>query len=226
MKIFAISDLHLSSSGEKPMDIFGEHWKNHDQQMADNWDSVVKPEDLVLIAGDICWANKFYQAKEDIEWISKRPGKKVLIRGNHDYWWRRESTHKMQQEMPQDIVLLQGTAIIENGIAITGTRGWRIEEQTKGKGSERVMKRELTYLENGLAAIPQDAVCKIAMLHYPPFEENLQHNEFSKILRKYNTDILVYGHIHGGDYLEGNINGVKYYLTSADHLNFQPLAII
>jgi len=126
MSIYAISDLHLSLSGNKPMDIFGEAWRDHARRIAENWDSIVGPNDTVLLAGDHSWALKFEEAKPDLDYIAARPGRKILIRGNHDYWWRREATNRMQRVLPESITLLHGHALVVENVGITGTRGWRI----------------------------------------------------------------------------------------------------
>ena len=226
MAIFAISDLHLSLSDPKPMDIFGEAWKGHDARIAANWDAAVQPDDTVLVAGDHSWALKLQGATQDLDYIAERPGKKILIRGNHDYWWRRESTRRIQRHVHESIYLMHGRGIVIQNVGITGTRGWRIEtEQELDAGDARVMNRELMYLERGLQEIP-DGVKKIVMLHYPPFDADLEPNEFAHILQSYDVDILVYGHIHSGPYLEGDVNGVEYRLVAADHTDFRPVRLV
>jgi uncharacterized protein len=226
MPIYAISDLHLSLSGEKPMDIFGDVWRDHAERIAANWDAIVSPEDTVLLAGDHSWALRFEDAKRDLDYIAARPGHKVLIRGNHDYWWRREATARIQKQLPYDMTLLHGHAIVVEGVGITGTRGWRVElEEDPDAGDSKVMMRELAYLERGLAEIPQDVSSKIVMLHYPPFNADLEPNAFADVLQAHNVDILIYGHIHTGYYLQGNIHGIEYKLVSADHVDMRPVLI-
>ena len=228
MTIYAISDLHLSSDQSKPMDIFGPAWENHQDKIKTNWDNTVTDDDVVLIAGDHSWAMTFQEAQADLAFIMQRPGKKVLIRGNHDYWWRRESTNRLQKELPDNFTLLQGRAIEINGIWITGTRGWRQEDESiecEEKLYSKVLERELKLFERGLKEIPTDAKHKIAMLHYPPFDTNLNPNSFASILKEYNVNTLVYGHIHSGSYLEGNIDGIEYILASVDHTDFSPVRI-
>ncbi|MCX6345320.1 MAG: metallophosphoesterase [Armatimonadetes bacterium] len=226
MPIYALSDLHLSYAKDKPMDIFGESWNDHETHVASNWDAIVSPDDTVLIAGDHSWAIKFDDAKPDLDYIAARPGKKILIRGNHDYWWRRESTNRMQAQLPESITLLQGKAVVVENIGITGTRGWRIElEEDKQAGDSKVMNRELGYLERGLQAIPDSVEKKIVMLHYPPFDLDLKPNAFADLLQEYGVDILIYGHIHTGQYLVGDVNGIEYKLVSVDHTDFKPVLI-
>lgn len=226
MSIYAISDLHLSLSGAKPMHIFGETWRDHDKRIAANWDEMVRPEDTVLVCGDHSWAARYEDAKLDLEYIARRPGRKIMIRGNHDYWWRRESTNRIQREIDPSIMLMHGGAVVVEGIGITGTRGWRVElEEDPDAGDEKVLRRELMYLERGLQAIPAEAERKLVMLHYPPFNADLESNDFADLLQAYGVDMLVYGHIHTGYYLEGDINGIQYKLVSVDHVDMRPVLI-
>lgn len=227
MSIYAISDLHLSLAKPKPMDIFGDAWQDHHERIAAAWDDIVSPEDTVLMAGDHSWALKFDEAALDLDYIAKRPGKKILIRGNHDYWWRREATNRMQPKVDESIYLMHGRGIVIDNIGITGTRGWRIEEGNEFEPADmRVMNRELMYLERGLQEIPETVDKTIVVLHYPPFNSDMEPNLFTDILNKYNVDILIYGHIHGGAYLEGDINGIEYRLVAVDHTDFRPVLIV
>jgi len=226
MSIYAISDLHLSLSGEKPMDIFGEAWRDHAERIAGNWDAMVRPHDTVLLVGDLSWALRFEDAKRDLEYIAARPGNKILVRGNHDYWWRRESTTRIQRQLPANMKLLHGHGIVVEDVGIAGTRGWRLEApEDPDAGDAKVMRRELAYLERGLSEIPAGVSRKIAALHYPPFDADLEPNAFADVLQAHKVDIVVYGHIHTGYYLEGNINGVQYKLVSADHVDMRPALI-
>lgn len=226
MSIYAISDLHLSHTGQKPMDVFGEVWRDHTARIAENWDAIVRPTDTVLLAGDHSWALKFEDAKIDLDFIAARPGRKVLVRGNHDYWWRREATTRIQKQLPEDMTLLHGHGIMVEGFGIAGTRGWRIElEEDPEAGDVKVMNRELSYLERGLREIPPGVSKKIAVLHYPPFNADLEPNAFADLLQAHGVDILVYGHIHTGYYLQGDIDGIEYRLVSADHVDMRPVLV-
>ena len=227
MSIYAISDLHLSLGAPKPMDIFGDAWKDHDQRIAERWDEIVQPSDTVLLIGDHSWALRFHDARHDLDYIARRPGCKIMVRGNHDYWWRREATNRIQKEVHESIYLMHGRGVVVENVGITGTRGWRIEAvEDPDAGDERVLKRELMYLERGLKEIPHGVEHKIAMLHYPPFNADMEPNAFAELLRAYGVDTLVYGHIHTGAYLEGDVNGIQYRLVSADHTDFAPVKII
>ncbi|MEN6521510.1 MAG: metallophosphoesterase [Armatimonadota bacterium] len=230
MIIYAIADLHLSFANPKPMDIFGPHWKDHPVKIASNWDEVVTHDDLVLVAGDTSWALKLPDAMPDLEYLAARPGRKILIRGNHDYWWGRQATNKIQRMLDPSITLLQGSSCVADGVGIAGTRGWRLEDcnlEGTAEGDKKIFDRELTYLRRGLESIPEGVSTKIAMLHYPPFDLGLRPNEFSSLLQEYRVDILVYGHIHKGtgSYLRGDVGGVRYHLASVDHTGFKPVKV-
>jgi len=227
MSIYAIADLHLSLCGAKPMDIFGEAWRDHAERIAANWDAIVSPRDTVIVVGDHSWALRFEQAKPDLDYIAARPGAKILVRGNHDYWWRREATTRIQKQLPAGMTLLHGHAIVIENVGITGTRGWRLElPEDPDAGDARVMARELAYLERGLGEIPPTVCRKIVALHYPPFNADLEPNAFADVLQAHGVDILVYGHIHTGFYLEGDIEGVEYRLVSADHVDMRPVRVV
>lgn len=240
MAVYAISDLHLSLGAPKPMDIFGPAWTDHAETIRRNWDRLVKPDDTVLMPGDLSWAMHFEEAAPDLEFVAERPGTKILVRGNHDYWWHREATNRIQRTAVPGMVFLQGTSVMVGDIGVAGTRGWRLDweanpdKERGGHGdtgtthSEKVLVRELAYLERALQSIPESARLKIAMLHYPPFDEQLRPNEFAGLLATYSVDILVYGHVHLGigSWLEGDVDGVMYHMVSADIVDFTPRLIV
>lgn len=245
MKIWAIADLHLSfSTPNKNMDIFGENWIDHTQKIKKNWLDCVDVNDVILIAGDHSWAMKLDQALEDLKWIAHLPGKKILIRGNHDYWW--SSISKIRENLPDQMYAIQNDAIDVNGISIGGTRLWDskeyhfndyIEFQENPKENkeqiiqeelqEKIFARELQRLETSLSEMNPKARLKIVMLHYPPIGADMKPSKVSKILEKYHIDICVFGHLHQikQELAFGELNGVQYFLTSCDYLNFKPLLI-
>ena len=245
MSIYAISDLHLSLSNPKPMDIFGPAWEDHAEKIKRNWVETISDSDTVLLPGDLSWAMRLHEAMPDLNFIADLPGSKVLIRGNHDYWWHRKQTSKIQREVDRNMTFLQGTSTMIGDIGVAGTRGWRVDWETRGHGdaetrgggevtdyalriTDGILERELAYLENGLKSIPPSAQLKIAMLHFPPFDERLQPNEFARLLAQYSVDILVYGHVHLGlgNWLEGPVDGVNYHVASADIIDFKPKLIV
>jgi uncharacterized protein len=243
VKVWAIADLHLALGvPEKTMEVFGEKWKDYSKKLEASWWNSIYPEDLVLIAGDISWAKKLQEAKIDLDWIDKLPGVKVLIKGNHDYWW--SSLSKVQKILPESLHLIQNNAFNYQNVTIGGSRLWDSEEYnfdayieaevSKERGesakaeSEKIFKRELERLEMSLQALQQDAALRIAMTHYPPISATLSPSKVSMLLEKYAVDICVFGHLHNvktDQPLFGKKNGVSYYLTSSDFLNFQPLMI-
>lgn len=233
MAVYAISDLHLSFANPKPMDIFGPAWQDHAGTIRRNWDAVVRPGDVVLLPGDLSWAMRLPEAMPDLDFVADLPGTKVLIRGNHDYWWQRRMTSKIQRTVDRNMIFLQGTSVVIDDIGITGTRGWRLdwetaEEAGNREASEKILRRELDYLERGLRSIPDAVRMKIAMLHLPPFNERLEPNEFAELLHKYCVDILVYGHVHLGlgSWLDGDVDGIRYHMVSADVIGFTPQLIV
>jgi len=229
MKIFAIGDLHLSFASGKPMGVFGEHWKDHNLLIEKYWKELVREEDLVLLPGDLSWAMTLPEAAEDIAWLESLPGRKIITRGNHDYWWT--SISRVRKTLPPGIVPLQHTAFDCGAAVITGTRGWvtpRSDEYVT-KRDEKIYRRELGRLTIALksaAKIRTEGKPLIVMLHYPPVVRGLATG-FSEMLSSAGVDICVYGHIHNspGDWgsgLDTETGGVKYLLVSADYLDFRP----
>lgn len=226
MKIFAISDLHLCLSGAKPMDIFGDSWENYLEEIKQDWNTKVGDDDIVLMSGDMSWALKLEEATKDLEYLNSLNGKKIIIRGNHDYWWK--SISALRKELPADIYPIQNDAIKYDNYIICGTRGWVVPERNKpfSEEDEKLYKREIIRLElslmsaNALKTDENDKI--ICMIHYPPFNSNLDASEFTSLLEKYNVDKVVYGHLHGKNSRtinHININGIDYFLTSCDKLN-------
>lgn len=224
MAVYGISDLHLALDvPEKTMEKFG--WKNYMEQIRENWTDTVGEDDTVIIAGDISWQLKYSPVSKDLEYLKSLPGKKILVRGNHDYWWRREATGKIQKEMPDNIYMLMGKSVCINDIWFCGTRGWRIEQGVNEEASKKIFDREMKYLKRALEEVPEEKY-KIAVLHYPPFNEDMSYNVFSVCAREYGADMIVYGHIHGGEYIEGNISGVEYRYIAADGIKFRPKLLL
>ena len=226
MKIFAISDLHLCLSGAKPMDIFGSAWENYLEEIKQDWNSKVSEDDYVLMAGDMSWALKLEEATKDLEYLNSLNGHKIIIRGNHDYWWK--SISALRAELPKSIYPLQNDAIKIGNVIIAGTRGWTVPEKNKQPTAEdeKLYKREIIRLElslqfaNKLKTGDEDVI--IAMMHFPPFNSSFEDSEFTKLLEKYNVQKVVYGHLHGNasrTFLTSNKNGIEYFLTSCDKLN-------
>ncbi len=225
MKVFAISDPHLSFDENKPMNIFGSVWENHWDDICADWNARVTDDDVVLIAGDISWAMKLEEAIADINKIGVLKGKKVLIRGNHDYWWT--SYKKILSVLPENTYCLQNNAIKLGNYVICGSRGWTVPELgvTPEEHDEKIYMREKMRLELSLKEgkkLLEEGDKLIAMTHYPPFNSRYLSSEFTDLFKEYGVDKVVYGHLHGNlsrTHLEYEKQGITYYLTSCDKLH-------
>lgn len=228
MKVYAISDLHLSFSSDKPMDIFGVAWDNYWQKICDDWNNKVQDEDIVLIAGDISWAMTLENAMVDISEIAKLKGKKVLLKGNHDYWW--SSVSKIRRMLPENFYIIQNDALRIENIVIGGSRLWNLSNQNSD--DKKINAREKLRLEMSLSKakeLMQENDTLIAMSHFPPFDATLSDSDYTAIFEKYGVDSVVYGHLHGKDcravkFMEKN--DIKYYLTSCDQVDNKLVRII
>ena len=224
MSIYTIADLHLSFSQNKPMNIFGENWNNHAEHIEKNWIKKVNEDDYVILPGDFSWATYLEDTIKDFEYLNKLPGKKILLKGNHDYWWT--TLTSMQKFLKQNNFnnidfLYNNSYCIENKI-IVGTRGWTMQDT---ENSQKMINRECARLElsinDGLKNYGNDKEI-IAFLHYPPTAP------FVEILNKYNIKKCYYGHLHGAshkDAIIGKIDGIEYILVSADYLDFDLVEI-
>lgn len=221
MKIFAISDLHLSVNNPKPMDIFGPAWEDYVDKIFSDWKERVSDEDLVLMAGDFSWAMKLEDADADFKLLEKLPGKKVIIRGNHDYWWN--SISAVRNILPQNFYAIQNDAIKFGDYIVCGTRLWNLPDANKVQTPEddKIYKRELIRLEMTLQnaiKLKENDEKIICMLHFPPYTFKEEDNEITAFLERYGVSVVVYGHIHATckQNLILSKNGVTYYLTSCD----------
>jgi predicted phosphohydrolase len=242
--IYAISDLHLSFQTDKPltdevghmlgdvkrtkpMNLFGEKWDNYEQRIRQDWNARVGERDTVIVAGDISWAMRMEETQKDFEYLKSLKGFKIIIRGNHDYWWK--SITKIRESLAPDGYALQNDCITRDGVTFAGTRGWRVPErrQTQTPEDKKIYDREIIRLELAL----KDARSRganapiIAILHYPPFNATFDDSPFTALMEKYNVRICVYGHLHGNK--TGRVkphlikNGVEYYLTSCDLIDYK-----
>jgi hypothetical protein len=225
--IYAIGDLHFDFSKEKPMDIFGDKWVKHEEKIINNWKSLVKGEDLVILPGDISWALKLDTARYDLERIDKLPGKKVIIKGNHDYWWA--SLNKLNKLELETIFFLQNNSYKYNDIGISGTRGWIAKDNDDFKADdEKIFERELQRLRLSLENL-EGVNHKIAIMHYPPFNMDLSPDEFVEIMKAHGVKTCLYGHLHaeGHKYaVEGSIEGINFHCVSSDYIDFKPKLVV
>ena len=228
MSIYAIADLHLSFASPKPMDIFGDNWRNHEQKIKDDWIKKVTNKDLVLLPGDFSWAIDLEETYKDFEYLNSLSGKKIMLKGNHDYWWNslKKLNEYMEKNQFKDISFLYNNSYEFEENIIVGTRGWVLnsnEEEDK-----KILNRELLRLElsitDGIKKYGEDKNIIVCM-HYPPTNKNfLEKSEFMKIMQKYNVKKCIYGHLHGESHseaVEGNIGKIELKLVSADYLNFK-----
>lgn len=225
MAIYAIGDLHLSLGGSKPMDIFP-GWEGYVQRLEKNWRRLVRPEDTVVIAGDISWAMRLEDTRTDFAFINALPGQKLLMKGNHDYWWT--TANKMNTYLKQagfdTLHILHNNAYHIEGCAICGTRSWLFDPDEPH--DEKVMNREIGRLKMSLDAAGDGE--KLVFLHYPPVYPGTGAPEVQEVLRQYGVKRCFYGHLHGQSLryaVQGNVDGVCYKLISADGLGFCPWRI-
>ena len=232
MRIFALSDLHLSINNPKPMDIFGPAWDNYVDKVKENWNNIITNDDVVIVGGDISWAMYLLDAVPDFEFIRTLNGKIVFVRGNHDYWWK--SISAVRSVLPTEMYAIQNDSIKFDNIIICGTRGWTVpENQThKTEEDEKIYNRELIRLKLALESakskqLQGDKI--ICVLHYPPFNSKYEDSDFTKLIEEYGVKNVVYGHLHGKDCraeLKKIKNGVTYYLTSCDLVGNMPQEIL
>lgn len=235
MRVFALADLHLSFGvPDKSMERFGEAWMAHPQRVETAWRERVREEDLVLLPGDLSWGKTLEEALPDLEWIEALPGQKVLIRGNHDYWWT--SLAKLGKLPFTSLHFLHNNAYLFETVAIAGTRLWDCEAYTVGprlkpleEKDHKIYQRELLRLEESLKQVDPSAKKRVVMTHYPPLGSDLAASEVSSLLEAYKVDVCLFGHLHGftpGSLPFGSRGGVRYLLTSCDYLSCTPLEIL
>jgi uncharacterized protein len=228
MAIYAIGDLHFPGGQEKPMDVFGSHWDGHVARVVERWTHTVGPEDLVLIPGDISWAMHFEQAKADLSLIAGLPGEKVILRGNHDYWW--SSIGKLREWLPATMHALQNDAYRWRGVTVCGTRGGLFPTEMNQLDAQdmKIYSRELVRLELSLALARKQNQPIIAMLHYPPLLKDTKNTAFTELLEKYNVALCCYGHLHDAgiaNAFHGTHRNIAYRLVSCDAIEFTPALI-
>ncbi len=251
-RIFALSDPHLSTAGAKPMHVFGPAWDNHAERLRAAWSKAVRADDIVLVPGDISWAMRLPDAVPDLEWLAALPGEKVLLRGNHDYWW--QSLKKMQALAIPTLHFIQNNHLVLGDVAIGGSRMWDFpgiswryvsnrdnedvapEKRDRVKAAreddpEKIRAREIERLRLSLSGLPRDAgLFRVAMLHYPPLGENGAPTPITNLIDEFDIDLCVFGHVHallpgtppGADIVIGK---TRYVLAASDYLGHAPLRV-
>ena len=221
MTIYAIGDLHLPGGDNKPMDVFGPHWEGHFEKISLDWRERVQPEDTVLIPGDISWAMQVQEAQGDLAAIGALPGKKILLRGNHDYWWC--GITRLRDMLPPGIYAVQNDAVRLEDTVFCGTRGWTLPGGAPE--DEKIYSRELQRMEMSLnRAMSLRGGRLVVMCHYPPLGEGGAETRLSQLLEQYPVDDVVYGHLHGASLrgaVTGTVHGIRYHCVSCDGLGFR-----
>lgn len=228
MALYAIGDLHLCLGMNKPMDVFGGNWVGYMDKLKEGM-SVIRPDDTTVLLGDLSWALDIDNAEKDFAWINEIPGRKIILKGNHDYWWSTASKFYKFCEAKgfTEQYILNNNHYEYDGWAICGTRGWFFEEDTSGEHDEKVFKRELLRLEASLKSAGE--LPKFVFLHYPPKYKGYECPEILELLDRYEVRRCFYGHLHGPSHklaMEGLWDGVEYRLVAADYLNFKPFNVI
>ena len=228
MSLYAIGDLHLSFQTDKPMDVFGGAWVGYVDKLREGL-SVIGPEDTTVLLGDLSWGMSFDTALEDFRFISRIPGRKIILKGNHDYWWTtaKKFYDFCEKNGFENMFVLNNNCYFYGEVALCGTRGWFYEEEKDGAQDAKVMNRELLRLETSLKAAGEHE--KLCFLHYPPRFGAYRCPEIQELLTRYDVKICYYGHLHGASHkaaFEGFWEETRYQLVAADYVNFTPVKVL
>ena len=228
MGLYVLGDTHLSIGKDKPMDIFGEVWKNHTQKLEEGF-SELRDDDLTVLCGDISWGMGIEDCLADFQFIDHLPGRKIILKGNHDYWWTTASkAYKFfQLHGITTIDILNNNSYLYDKISLCGTRGWFYEEEKNGAHDKKIMQREILRLKTSLESAADNQ--KLVFLHYPPIYMNYECREILELLKEYNVRLCCYGHLHGKSMknsFNGWYDGTEFKLVSADYINFKPIRIL
>ena len=225
MSVFVIADLHLSLGTDKPMDIF-RGWDGYEKRLEENWRKLITHNDTVVIPGDISWAMKLSDTFEDFRFINGLPGRKLFLKGNHDYWW--DTRRKMEMYLKENgfdtIEIVFNSAYAAEGYAICGTRGWFYDAETDS--DKKVLSREVGRLRTSLNEALKTGLEPVVFLHYPPVFGNQRCDDILNVLKEYEIKKCYYGHLHGINAarkaVTGDFEGIKFRLISSDYLKFMP----
>lgn len=228
MALYAIGDLHLSLGNDKPMDVFGETWRDHAEKLKKGFERV-GPEDVTVLCGDLSWAMGLREAEADFRFMHELPGKKLILKGNHDFWWSTAAkAYRFWEEMGFDsLQILNNNCFAYGDLALCGTRGWFYEEETGGEHDLKIMRREVLRLEASLNAAGERE--KLVFLHYPPIYQKYECRPILELLEKHRARLCCYGHIHGKGIFSA-FNGwrgcTEFRLVSADAVDFTPVKLL
>lgn len=228
MALYAIADLHLSLGTDKPMDIF-KGWQDYKERLEKNWRALVNDDDTVVVAGDISWAMKLEECYEDFKFLNSLPGVKILIKGNHDYWWatKKKIDEYLEQNNFNTIKILFNNSFVVDGINICGSRGWYYDADTQA--DIKVINREVGRLKLSLDSVKDKDVTPVVFLHYPPVYSELECQEIMETLVSYGIKECYYGHLHGAhthrNAVIGDYKGINMHLISCDFVDFMPILV-
>ncbi len=231
MSVYVLSDLHLSLTAQKPMDIFGDRWENYHEKIESGWRSKIKENDTVIVAGDVSWAMSLCDTIKDFNFIENLPGLKLLGKGNHDYWWdtQKKMNDFLEQNNIKTIKFLYNNAYNTEGMTICGSRGWFLNQKAAPDNSDykKIVLRESGRIEASINEAKKYNNEIILFLHFPPVYKNFICDEILTVLHKHNIKRCYYGHIHSEyETLPSFVyEGITFTITSADYLNFIPLKI-
>ena len=231
MALYTIADLHLSFGSEKPMDVFGGNWSGYVEKIEQNLGALLEPGDTLVLGGDFSWSIDLEGALPDFQFLARFPGRKILLKGNHDLWW--ETVSKMcgflQKNQLQDIEFLHNNCFTYGDIALCGTRGWFYEESFQQQHDEKIFRREIMRLERSLEEGRKTGARRLfCFLHYPPIYEHFRCSEIMERMKYYGVEKCIFGHLHGPSLsraVTGWVDGVEYLLVSGDYLNFRPILL-
>lgn len=245
MALYALGDLHLSFQADKPMDAFGNVWKHHERKIEKYVNRIVKPRDTLVLTGDHSWGRKLSQCREDLAFIERLPGQKILLRGNHDMFWDAKKTRRLNEEYDGRLFFLQNNFAAYQDYALVGTKGYTFEgpfylnfqgkilgwDEEREAQAKKLVARELERLRESFRQAEEAGYRKFVMfLHYPPTSVLERTSPFTEIAEEYGVEAVVYSHCHGeqrfGDSIRGNYRGIRYLLVSGDYLNFHPELVL
>lgn len=231
MALYAIGDLHLSFTVNKPMEVFGREWKNHAAKIEKNWRKRVHETDTVVITGDHSWGRNLQECEADLAFIEALPGRKILLRGNHDMFWDAKKTRKLNERYQGRLAFLQDNYYAYGEYALAGTKGYCYEGLDSPEHYEKIMVREMQRLKTSFESAAADGYRKFLMfLHYPPTSIGEMESGFTKMAEFYGAEKVIYSHCHGKERFQdsflGYVNGIEYRLVSSDYLKFRPALIM
>lgn len=228
MSLFVIADLHLSLGTNKPMDIFS-GWNDYEKRLEKNWRAIVTDNDTVVIPGDISWAMKLNETYEDFKFINNLPGKKLFLKGNHDYWWdtRRKIENYLAENRFDTIEIVFNSAVPVENFAVCGTRGWFYDAEKDS--DKKILNREVGRLRTSITEALKTGLEPVVFLHYPPVYGGQRCNEILDVLKEYDIKKCYYGHLHGSRVTQravmGDFEGINFKLISSDYVKFMPVLV-